>query len=101
MMGGVTMTSRPVEGPLDLDALTAEAAALDESNGRRLAEINARGKFVSGIDTNLLECMVALLLPPEAVALAHLNHQRWLAATLDDIESNLRKQAITAPLQGV
>lgn len=71
---------------------------LKQSNQQRLAEINARGKMVSGIDTDLVEKLVEQLLTPEQIARAHHNHQMWLAATLDEIEANLRKQALTAPL---
>lgn len=68
---------------------------LEQSNQERLHAINARGKTVSGIDTKLVELLLEQILPPDAIARAHRAHAVWLAATLDEIEANLRKRVFT------
>lgn len=68
---------------------------LDALNQHRLHAINAQGKNVSGIDTELIRFMLETVLPPEAIAHARRQHAEWLASTLDGIESNLRQRVFT------
>lgn len=94
MLEAVSNVSRE----MTLDELIAAERELQVSNDERLRAINRQGKVVGGVDTHLLQELIEQLLPAKAKAQARHRHQVWLARELDEIEANLRKQALT---QGV